>query len=570
MQTNRTSRETAATTMCERHGFARTRRIQIATVFAMGASAVLLTQTRVTGQNPAPGPTPAGQDTQHALPRQVYYRPQKAPETMQKNVPPPAAPADAPVASNDNGQAAPTTTTILKSGKQRAGRRNTGSPRDDSQTAGVEGEATLERVRELPATAERWALLVCVGRYDDNEIEPLAGPENDCRDVKRTLLERLGFLDDHIIVLSTDQGREQMPTRANTLREFERLNAVSPSLLFLLFSGHGTEHNGRAFFLPADSNITTFELLSKTSIEIKDLREEIVGTRAQQVLGLFDFCRSDFGTKGLSALTSIAQRDLDMRSVFLSRGAIRRHLKASAMLHATAPGQQSFDCLGNRRVRITAPGGDLSLLANEIEALKRSGANGCFVSAFVDASVADAGDSSGQVRLGPLVAFLQRNVEQKVGRGFQTPTAVIDGYAAETIIIPEREESLVSADPPSASTFLSRTAAIPWPAVESPYLNVLHLRRTENVGAKIYIRPDWLELVDEDDTLRPRELKGSAIKEMKLFAHPNDVDKIICTLFVDHGAPLSIQIGAESVEFRRLWRFFASRCPRLRTRTLHD
>jgi hypothetical protein len=90
----------------------------------------------------------------------------------------------------------------------------------------------------------RHALLVGCTYYPSLPmIQHLNGPVNDIHLIRELLIERYGFSDQQISVLSEEAGGDRLPTRANIEREFRRLaeRARPGDQIFILLAGHGSQ-----------------------------------------------------------------------------------------------------------------------------------------------------------------------------------------------------------------------------------------------------------------------------------------------------------------------------------------
>src|SRR5204862_787792 len=114
------------------------------------------------------------------------------------------------------------------------------------------------QISSLPVSAKRWALVIGVDKYQDPQISPLKGSDNDARLIADALVRYAGFPRDQVVLLSTDQPAERQPTRVNILRRLSNLNTAVPKdgLLLVSFAGHGMERGGQAFLLPSDAQIS--------------------------------------------------------------------------------------------------------------------------------------------------------------------------------------------------------------------------------------------------------------------------------------------------------------------------
>src|SRR4030081_3947420 len=135
-----------------------------------------------------------------------------------------------------------------------------------------------KKVGGLAVCAVRWALVVGVDKYQDPQISPLKGSDNDARLIANALARKAGFPQDQVILLSTDQPLERQPTRVNILRRLSNLSTAVPKdgLLLISFAGHGMERGGQAFLLPSDAQISDqISCLEETAISMNRVKERI-------------------------------------------------------------------------------------------------------------------------------------------------------------------------------------------------------------------------------------------------------------------------------------------------------
>jgi hypothetical protein len=121
-------------------------------------------------------------------------------------------------------------------------------------------------VSQWPASANRWALIIGVDRYEDAQISQLGGAANDAHALKDALVSYAGFMDEHILLLSTKQSEGLRPTRPIILKYFSNLLARlrAEDLLVVAFAGHGIERSGEAFFSPpTPRSAATWSCLNK-------------------------------------------------------------------------------------------------------------------------------------------------------------------------------------------------------------------------------------------------------------------------------------------------------------------
>lgn len=265
-----------------------------------------------------------------------------------------------------------------------------------------------ERVSEWPVSAKRWALIIGVDEYKDEQISPLKGAANDAKALLDTLVRYAGFPRDQIILLATDQPVERQPTRVNILRRLSNLRRVVPKdgLLLVAFSGHGMERESQAYILPSDAQIgDDIAFLEDTAISVKRAKELIRATGVRQVVFILDACRNDPGGRAdvPNRMTDAYKFDFDIRN---------REVDAFATLYSTGIGDRAYEYTEKKQ--------------------------GYFTWAIVEAMQGQAANEKGEITLSALVGYLQEAVPKRVGIDLgkqQKPFAIIEGFKAEELVI---------------------------------------------------------------------------------------------------------------------------------------
>jgi formylglycine-generating enzyme required for sulfatase activity len=270
----------------------------------------------------------------------------------------------------------------------------------------------LQQVNELPAKSKRFALVIGVDEYQDEQISRLSGAGNDAKALAGALVRYAGFPADQVILLASDQPRQRQPNRGNILQYLSNLRGIVPEdgLLVVSFAGHGVEREGRGFLCPSDARVGgSIALLESTGVAVDTVREWIRQTGVKQVLVILDACRNDPSGRGEAEnrLTdSFAERfNFDVRN---------KEVTAFATLYAT----------------------DVGHVAYEYKEKKQ----GYFTWALVEGLKGGAANEKGEVTLGGLVKYLQEQVPKRVhldlGQGkSQRPYATVGGYKADELVI---------------------------------------------------------------------------------------------------------------------------------------
>lgn len=273
---------------------------------------------------------------------------------------------------------------------------------------------THPEIKGLPAKAKRWALIIGVDRYEEENITPLSGATNDANELARALKEHAGFDENQIIVLTNEQKASKQPTRRNILRYLSNLKGLVPhdGLVLISFSGHGIERNGRAFLMPYDASYTDdVRLLEETAISAEVIKRDIKESGVLQVLILLDACRNDPTSSKADSVNPLSEAyrrgfEFDVRN---------REITAFATLYATSIGARAY------------------------EDSERKG--GYFTLAVVEGLRGKAADQrTGEVTLESLVRYLETSVPVRVAtnlgnRKVQKPFAVIEGYKASELVL---------------------------------------------------------------------------------------------------------------------------------------
>ncbi len=272
--------------------------------------------------------------------------------------------------------------------------------------------AQVDQVKTLPVGSKRWALVIGVDKYQDPQISPLKGSDNDARLIADALIRYAGFPQDQVILLATNQPLERQPTRVNILRRLSNLSTAVPKdgLLLISFAGHGMERGGHAFLLPADAQISDqISFLEETAISINRVKERIKETGVGQVVVLLDACRNDPGGRAdapnqlSAAYTNVFNFDVRNREV-----------QAFATIYATGIGQRAYEYTEKKQ--------------------------GYFSWAMVEALKGAAANEKGEITLSQLVKYVQENVPKRIAVDLgstkqQRPFAVIEGYRADELVM---------------------------------------------------------------------------------------------------------------------------------------
>lgn len=205
---------------------------------------------------------------------------------------------------------------------------------------------TANAAESAEGKGRKFALLVGCTKYDHlRDDRWLKGPANDAALLRRVLVERYGFPDTNITLLTEEAGKSNRPTRAHIVREFERLiaQAQAGDQVVVLLAGHGSQQPDRPdakqndpepdgldeIFLPAD--IDKWEDAGATVANAIVDDEIFAWTQALMKKGatlwiIFDCCHSGTALRGggeETAREASPEGDLGIPAAALQRAAER-------------------------------------------------------------------------------------------------------------------------------------------------------------------------------------------------------------------------------------------------------
>ncbi len=279
----------------------------------------------------------------------------------------------------------------------------------DKQERGIR----IKSVKELPAKAKRFALVIGIDQYNDPQINKLDGAANDAKAIAEALVTYSGFPQDQVILLTNNQPQSSQPTKNTILRKLSNLTEVAvpkDGLLLLFFAGHGIEKKGQAFLLPSDAELSgDVKLLEATAINVKTVYDWIQDSGIQQIMLILDACRNNpemgRGEESEKLTKSYTKNfDFDTKNSDIS---------AFVTLYASELGQTAYEYKEKK--------------------------HGYFTWSLIEAMKGGAANEQGEVTLAGLRKYLQENVPKLVSMDLglgkrQRPFAEIKGYKAEELV----------------------------------------------------------------------------------------------------------------------------------------
>ncbi|KAF0248858.1 MAG: peptidase C14 caspase catalytic subunit p20 [bacterium] len=273
-------------------------------------------------------------------------------------------------------------------------------------------------IKNLPEQAKRYALIIGVDEYQNQNN--LIGCSNDARALADAIIKHAGFPKQQVSVFTSDaEDQNELPTRSNIIEALNTLKKVIPkdALLLVAFSGHGVDVDGQAFLLPSDAKIgdkNDLKLMQDTTINVNSIKDTIKQASIKQVIFFLDACRNDPSkgrSDGANPLTASYKRafNFDLKN---------KEVDAFAVIYATQEGDRAYEDPKLRR--------------------------GYFTLCIEDGLTGKAANNDGQITLGSLVDYINREVPNRVQSSGKTqkPLAIIQGYKAEQLVFAVKEPCL--------------------------------------------------------------------------------------------------------------------------------
>lgn len=245
-------------------------------------------------------------------------------------------------------------------------------------------------VQAAPMVEKVWVISVGVSKYNQS-FHPLL----KCADTAKAFADAIRKsrpLTTEVVLLTTDSEDENLqPTSVNVLRALDRLKGrVKPNdLLLFYFGGHGVEQNGQQYLLTRDADLSSSDLVQRSTIALADLRKRMDGLNTNGRLLILDACRetveslkSSGGVGGSAAVS----KDFLVAGAGWSAG----QDKASGTFFGCHEGQKVYH------------GQEGSFFGN----------------ALVDGLSGKARDNQGQVTVKSLSEYVSKSVPEAVSREF--------------------------------------------------------------------------------------------------------------------------------------------------------
>jgi tetratricopeptide (TPR) repeat protein len=269
-----------------------------------------------------------------------------------------------------------------------------------------------------PCRAENYALVIGIDQYKQSQrIATLEGATNDARALAKTLQDVAGFPAANVTLLVS--GTDPEPSASNISDALDSvIHKIKPGdTLYLLYSGHGIDMDGKSYLVPWDADARTDASLQRTVLPTAELRDQLAKVPVKTLLMAFDMCRTDprKGSRDLASNNLLGPnqaRDLHIVPAKSGKGGPQDVIT----LFACSEGERSWEWEDKQR--------------------------GYFSYYLEQGLRHDAADNHGVVHASNLVAYLQKSVygavETAEGEA-QTPYPLLDPQGAADIVLASGE-----------------------------------------------------------------------------------------------------------------------------------
>ncbi len=182
-------------------------------------------------------------------------------------------------------------------------------------SAGAAAQRGAGGTASVPVSAaQKWAVIIGAGGYEDQGLTPLPNAVNDAKGVYAALTGAPDGFPARNTVLMVDDAAEPLhrPTRSNILAilgQWVSLAGPEDSLL-VYFAGHGMELGGKLALMPLDGRTADVE---NTCIPFAMFESKLESCAAKRSLVILDACHSGAGRSG-SGMTPGMMADIEKHS----------------------------------------------------------------------------------------------------------------------------------------------------------------------------------------------------------------------------------------------------------------
>ena len=192
------------------------------------------------------------------------------------------------------------------------------------------------------AAPTKWAVLVGIDQYHNDEISTLRYAVADTKAMKDALIQA-GFPATNVFTMTGDAQGPDAPTSLNVIKRLSSLSdRIGPDDTFLFyFSGHGYQQEAGHFLATIDADPTDPDTLEKSTLPIALLRKRMARIQAKRAIFIIDACRNDPERGkggGNNMLTDSFSRDLQLVAKSTAGGQ-----NGSAILLACSEGERAWE-----------------------------------------------------------------------------------------------------------------------------------------------------------------------------------------------------------------------------------
>jgi uncharacterized caspase-like protein len=197
------------------------------------------------------------------------------------------------------------------------GTTGSGRPLVKSYSVNVEAGEASPGPPSSALRGERWAVIVGVSKYADDQITPLDYADDDARALYHFFTSESaglgGFKEENVLLLLNEQATyREIRTALFTFLK----GATEDDLVVIYFAGHGMPDPDRATNLYLLTYDTDVENVSGTAFPMEDVHTAVQRTYARDILVLSDACHSA-GVGGQAAFRNLALNQIN--ELFLER-----------------------------------------------------------------------------------------------------------------------------------------------------------------------------------------------------------------------------------------------------------
>ncbi|MHC9541255.1 MAG: tetratricopeptide repeat protein [Vulcanimicrobiota bacterium] len=149
-------------------------------------------------------------------------------------------------------------------------------------------------IAEAERGERRWAVIVGINEYM-KEVTPLHCAVNDALTFRTVLVEKAGFKESDVFLLTSNAGGNRIPDKSNIIRwiSYIKAQANAQDTVVFFFSGHGMDSGDESYLLTYEADPYSKATLDASSLKVSDLRKIIEEMPTGRILLFVDACRND-------------------------------------------------------------------------------------------------------------------------------------------------------------------------------------------------------------------------------------------------------------------------------------